>query len=66
MMHAHLHGGKWSEEEERYAAVLIDAFKAGVLSPEDIEEVGIREGALSCCQYQALILTLISCRLHQP
>lgn len=37
-MNAHLHGGKWSEEEELYAAALIEAFKAGVLPPEDIDE----------------------------
>jgi hypothetical protein len=38
MMHSHLHGGKWSQEEEVYASALIDAFKAGELPRDDIEE----------------------------
>lgn len=45
-MNAHLHGGKWSEEEELYAAALIEAFKAGVLPPEDIDEVS--RGQCAC------------------
>ena len=36
--HNHLHGGKWSQEEEMYAAAIIDTFKAGGLPSEDIEE----------------------------
>jgi hypothetical protein len=38
MMHSQLHGGKWSQEEEIYASALIDAFTAGELPGDDIEE----------------------------
>ncbi|CAB9520838.1 RING [Seminavis robusta] len=38
MMNPHMHGGKWSQEEELYASALIDAFKAGELPRDDIEE----------------------------
>ena len=38
LFHSHLHGGKWSQEEEMYAAALIEAFKAGEFPSEDIEQ----------------------------
>ncbi|CAB9521367.1 unknown protein [Seminavis robusta] len=38
MMNPHMHGGKWSQEEELYASAIIDAFKAGELPRDDIEE----------------------------
>lgn len=34
----HLHGGKWSQEEELYAASLMESFKAGDLDPSDCPE----------------------------
>jgi hypothetical protein len=38
MMNSLIHGGKWTKEEEIYASALIDAFKAGELPRDGIEE----------------------------
>ena len=50
-MNTHLHGGKWSPEEEQYASALIEAFKAGVLPADDIEEVCVGVGVIITSAY---------------
>ena len=72
LFHSHLHGGKWSQEEELYAAALIETFKAGELPREDIEKGKAMPhicrptdsylGKLACTSLTCLILRFLARR----